>query len=247
MTDWILVDTPSVIYYSYYAAGLQDCLPLFLKVITNIRNQCVSDNMAFCFDSRKLKRKELYEQYKVRKKENEDKEKIYKLIGYVKSKLLKSLGFQNIFEQEGYEADDIIASIIHQYEKLRFVIVSNDSDMYQLLSDNVIMYNCKSRKFISSVAVKDKFGIGPENWALAVAISGCKSDNVHGIDGIGIKTACQYLSGSLRSYTKKKLIEDNHKKIIRNYRLVRLPYPGVKKIILRQDRINWRRLEAVGE
>ena len=88
------------------------------------------------------------------------------------------------------EADDIIAYVAHHkslkdYEK---IILSSDKDFFQLLDDNTVLYRPIQKEVLNKKNILDKFDIHPTNFALARAMVGDKSDNIDGIQGLGLKT-----------------------------------------------------------
>ncbi len=94
-------------------------------------------------------------------------------------------------ELEGYEADDIIATLSCQARDLggRVTIVSSDKDLMQLVGDGVEMLDAMKNKRIDRDGVIEKFGVGPERVVDVQALAGDSVDNVPGAPGIGIKTA----------------------------------------------------------
>ena len=98
-------------------------------------------------------------------------------------------------EQEGFEADDLIATYTHQAVAAgaTVTIVSSDKDLMQLVCDNVTLYDTMKNKRIGRAEVIEKFGLGPESVVDIQALAGDASDNVPGVPGIGIKTAAQLL------------------------------------------------------
>ena len=94
-------------------------------------------------------------------------------------------------EQEGFEADDIIATYTDKAEKLgaRVTIVTSDKDMMQLISDNVCMLDTMKNRQICEPEVFEKFGVGPDKVIDIQSLAGDSSDNVPGVPGIGVKTA----------------------------------------------------------
>ncbi len=94
-------------------------------------------------------------------------------------------------EMEGYEADDIIATLCHQARDAggRVTIVSSDKDLMQLVGDGVVMFDAMKNKLIDREGVEEKFGVGPERVVDVQALAGDSVDNVPGAPGIGIKTA----------------------------------------------------------
>ncbi len=94
-------------------------------------------------------------------------------------------------EIEGFEADDIIATLAHQARDAggRVTIVSSDKDLMQLVGAGVEMLDPMKNKRIDSDGVVEKFGVGPERVVDVQALAGDSVDNVPGAPGIGIKTA----------------------------------------------------------
>ena len=90
---------------------------------------------------------------------------------------------------ENTEADDIIAWVSHYYKDEEVIIISTDKDFYQLINDHVKVFNPITKKLFSCDEIYSKFGIMPKNFVLARALDGDKSDDVTGINGIGLKTA----------------------------------------------------------
>ncbi|WP_170545850.1 DNA polymerase I [Ruegeria arenilitoris] len=94
-------------------------------------------------------------------------------------------------ELEGYEADDIIATLAVQAREAggRVTIVSSDKDLMQLVGGGVEMLDAMKNKRIDRDGVFEKFGVGPERVVDVQALAGDSVDNVPGAPGIGIKTA----------------------------------------------------------
>ena len=94
-------------------------------------------------------------------------------------------------ELEGYEADDIIATLSVQARDAggRVTIISSDKDLMQLVGDGVEMLDAMKNKRIDRDGVFEKFGVYPERVVDVQALAGDSVDNVPGAPGIGIKTA----------------------------------------------------------
>lgn len=103
--------------------------------------------------------------------------------------------------QEGYEADDLIATYTKEAEKSGFdtVVVSADKDLMQLIRPHVEFYDGMKDKFFTPEDVKEKFGVYPDRVVDVQALSGDKIDNIPGVPGIGPKTAAELVNtyGSL--------------------------------------------------
>ena len=110
-------------------------------------------------------------------------------------------------EQQGFEADDLIATYARLAceAKATATIVSSDKDLMQLVSDCVVMYDTMKDKKIGIPEVIEKFGVPPEKVIEAQALIGDSTDNVPGVPGIGPKTAAQLLEefGDLETLLKR--------------------------------------------
>ena len=94
-------------------------------------------------------------------------------------------------EMEGFEADDIIATLSCQARDAggRVTIISSDKDMMQLVGGGVEMLDAMKNKRIDVEGVEEKFGVRPERVVDVQALAGDSVDNVPGAPGIGVKTA----------------------------------------------------------
>ena len=94
-------------------------------------------------------------------------------------------------EIEGYEADDIIATLACQAREAggRVTIISSDKDLMQLVGGGVEMFDAMKQNRIDRDGVHAKFGVYPERVVDVQALAGDSVDNVPGAPGIGIKTA----------------------------------------------------------
>lgn len=170
----------------------------------------------------------------------------------IQNEIIPQLGFTNSFSFDGYEGDDIIATICKNAGNTPIAILSDDSDMYQLISESVCCVAARvmvdsARGRIPSVFDRQKFmkrfNLKPEQWSEFKAVRGCPSDNVPGVLGVGPKLATQYLNGEpmLRKngqpITAKLNIELAYKDgTIDLYRkLVKLPFEGTPDVELGLD------------
>ncbi len=98
-------------------------------------------------------------------------------------------------EQEGFEADDLIATYARQAHAAgaSVTIVSSDKDLMQLVNEGVVMVDTMRDQFIDAEFVEAKFGVKPEKMIDLQALAGDSTDNVPGVPGIGPKTAAQLL------------------------------------------------------
>ncbi len=179
----------------------------FLRQIFYLSNKFKTDKFIFAWDSGKSFRKSIYPEYKAKRKERLegapiDEKRAFKQFFIIRKEVLPAIGFKNNFILTGYEADDIIGSIIKNNSSIEFLIVSTDSDLYQLLSSHVRIYNSRKKEIYTSLDFFKEWEILPHRWIEIKAISGCNSDGIEGIKGVGEKTACKYLKGGLNKKSK---------------------------------------------
>jgi len=110
-------------------------------------------------------------------------------------------------EQQGFEADDLIATYVREASEAgaTSTIVSSDKDLMQLVSDRVIMYDTMKDKKIGRPEVIEKFGVPPDKVIEVQALIGDSTDNVPGVPSIGVKTAAQLIGeyGDLETLLKR--------------------------------------------
>ncbi|APZ52775.1 DNA polymerase I [Salipiger abyssi] len=110
-------------------------------------------------------------------------------------------------EMEGYEADDIIATLAVQAREAggRVTIISSDKDLMQLVGDGVEMLDAMKNRRIDRDGVFEKFGVWPDRVVDVQALAGDSVDNVPGAPGIGIKTAALLINefGSLEDLLER--------------------------------------------
>ncbi len=201
---------------------------VFLKTY-KLAKQFNTNEIIFTWDSPFSVRKQYFPEYKIGRFVKKTEEEIefnnacFRQFNLLKRDLLPRIGFTCI-EQEGYEADDLIASLVKNNPLLQFIIISGDNDLYQLLSDNVSMF---SKMLYTAEDFMVEYGIPPYNWNQAKAISGCVSDQIPGIPKVGSLTACRYLRNELKVTSVVYQNIKKHKKLIEfNLPLVSLPYKG---------------------
>ena len=146
-------------------------------------------------------RKEIYHEYKAQRSSRPDllKEQWPHL-----EPLVDAFGYRNL-SVEGYEADDVIASIAERAKtaSIPVMVVTGDRDAYQLVDDEVrIMTTSRGitdTRVYDRDGVVDRYGIPPELIPDFIGLKGDTSDNIPGVPGIGDKTAADLLQrfGSL--------------------------------------------------
>jgi len=139
-------------------------------------------------------------------------------------------------EVEGFEADDIIATLSVQARDAggRVTIISSDKDMMQLVGGGVEMLDAMKNKRIDVAGVEEKFGVGPDRVVDVQALAGDSVDNVPGAPGIGIKTAALLINefgdldtllaraGEIKQTKRRETLIDNADQIRLSRQLVQL-------------------------
>jgi DNA polymerase-1 len=118
--------------------------------------------------------------------------------------LVEAFGYTNV-KVEGYEADDVIASLARraQEQGIPVMVVSGDRDVYQMVGDGIRVMSTSrgitETKVYDREAVIERYGVPPELVTDLMGLRGDTSDNIPGVPGIGEKTATQLLQefGSL--------------------------------------------------
>ena len=149
-------------------------------------------------------------------------------------------------EQNGFEADDLIATYVRQASEAgaTATIVSSDKDLMQLVGDGVIMFDTMKDKKIGRAEVIEKFGVPPEKVIEVQALIGDSTDNVPGVPGIGVKTAAQLIGeyGDLETLLKRagEIKQDKRRQsLIDNAEKARLS----KKLVTLDDHVEARRAD----
>ena len=143
-------------------------------------------------------RNEIYKEYKTNR--SEPPELLIPQFALIRQ-AIRVMGLPYI-EQEGYEADDLIATYTKQAldKGHEVVIVSADKDLMQLIRAGVTFYDGMKEKFFTNEDVVEKFGVLPNKVVDVQALAGDKTDNIPGVPGIGLKTAAELINefGSLQ-------------------------------------------------
>ena len=217
----------------------------FIKKVISYAEEFRPNNIAFVWDSRYSIRKEIYPQYKQhrikRDQEASEEEKHNKRIAHlqfteIRETVLPNLGFSNVFMCDGYEGDDVMASITINNNGYKFIVITTDQDIYQLINDNCELYNPVTKTFRTRESFNEEYGCDPSLWGKAKSIAGCGTDNVAGVKGVAEKTAIKYLLGQLSHKSKKYIdIKSASSLISENEELIMLPMHGIEKVIINKN------------
>jgi DNA polymerase I len=160
----------------------------FLNMIRKLINTEHPKALAVVFDSPVPSfRAQISEDYKAQRPPMPDN--LVVQLPYIKE-LMRLMGIPTL-EREGFEADDIIATIVTGLKNAdaEICIVTSDKDMGQLVSDRVFLLDTQKNLKSGAREVAHKFGVAPEHMRDFLALAGDASDNIPGVPGIGDKTA----------------------------------------------------------
>ncbi|MGE5503450.1 MAG: DNA polymerase I [Actinomycetota bacterium] len=164
----------------------------FTNMMLKLLSETDADHVAVIFDAkRKTFRSDIYPEYKAhRPPPPEELVPQFPLIREATRAFNVSC-----LEQEGFEADDLIATYAAQAvaRGARVTIVSSDKDLMQLVGERVEMYDPLKNRVIGEAEVREKFGVPPAKVVDVQALCGDPTDNVPGVPGIGVKTAAQLI------------------------------------------------------
>lgn len=214
----LLLDGNSLAFRAFYAlpaenfktqSGLTtNAVYGFTSMLINLLRDEAPTHVAAAFDvSRKTFRSERYPEYKATRSATPDE---FRGQIDITKEVLQALGI-TVLAEEGFEADDIIATLATQgqAEGFKVYVVTGDRDSLQLVNDDVtVLY---PRKGVSDLtrftpeAVVEKYGLTPTQYPDFAALRGDPSDNLPGIPGVGEKTASKWILeyGSLQELIDK--------------------------------------------
>ena len=218
---FIILDANSLIHRAYHAlppltaktGQLANAVYGFSLILLKTIKDFKPDYIASAFDfPAPTFRHHAYKEYKATRVRAPDD--FYAQIPIIKD-ILKACSIK-IFEQKGFEADDIIgtitAAITRKREDLEFIILSGDLDFLQLVDSQTKVYALK--KGVTDIVIYDKERVGEKYEGLSPAqlidlkaLKGDPSDNIPGLKGVGEKTALSLIKefGSLEKlYNKLK-------------------------------------------
>jgi DNA polymerase-1 len=162
----------------------------FTQMLLKMADDTDADHIAVVFDrARKTFRSDIYPQYKAHRPPPPDE--LIPQFDIVRE-ATEAMNIAMV-DMDGFEADDLIATYARQAVEAgaNVTVVSSDKDLMQLVGPKVKMFDAMKNKEIGPDQVREKFGVGPERVIDVQALAGDASDNVPGVQGIGIKTAAQ--------------------------------------------------------
>ena len=214
-----IVDTSSFIFRAFYAitnlttkSGFPtNALYGFLKMYLKLLKEANPKYIVSVFDTgNKNFRHDLYSEYKANRAKCPDELALQ--MPFFRD-FVKALGVK-VIDKEGFEADDVIATITDKAKEFQMgvEIVTADKDLMQLVESNVGIWDTMKDKHYDREAVKEKFGVYPENVLNYLALVGDTSDNIPGVKGLGPKTAVTLLE----NYDSIEALYENLEEIANN-------------------------------
>ncbi|MEU2419950.1 DNA polymerase I [Streptomyces sp. NPDC007851] len=203
----MLMDGHSLAYRAFFALPAENFTTAtgqptnaiygFASMLANTLRDEAPTHFAVAFDvSRKTWRSEEFTEYKANRSKTPDEFKgQVELIG----ELLDAMHAQR-FAVEGFEADDVIATLATQAEAEGFevLIVTGDRDSFQLVTEHTtVLYPTKGVSELTRFTpekVFEKYGLTPAQYPDFAALRGDPSDNLPGIPGVGEKTAAKWIN-----------------------------------------------------
>jgi len=192
----LLVDGNNVAYRYIKRANYNNFTEDYIRTVESLAKSYDARRTIICFDfGKSYYRNSIYPEYKDNRsppKDPEEKEKYDEFFNCLNF-TIDLLAERNMeyYKLRGVEADDLLTFFVQnlsdEYEHTW--IISSDRDLYQLLEEDISIFNMFSRKEITLESLKEEHNCSPEQHMLAKIIQGDKSDNIFGIDGIGEKRA----------------------------------------------------------
>ena len=202
----LLIDGHSMAYRAFYALPAENFTTAqgqhtnaiygFATMLLSLLTSEKPTHVAVAFDvSRKTFRSEIFPEYKANRAKTPDE--FRSQMSYL-HELVTAFGITT-FEVEGFEADDIIATIAKQAERenAEVFICTGDRDSFQLVNEKTtVLYPKRGVSDLTRMtpdAVQEKYGMSPEQYPDFAALRGDPSDNLPSVPGVGEKTAAKWI------------------------------------------------------
>lgn len=189
----LIIDANNLSYRWLQRPNYANFGPDFIRTIQSLSKSYEATRTIVCFDfGKSYYRMDMHDEYKGTRKKPQDEDEIKKYEDFfaVLNDLPEQLD-EEVLKFRGVEADDILAWITQNmadnYDHTW--IVSSDRDLYQLVDDNISIFNIFGRREVTVESLRDDFDVSPSEYMLSRIIEGDKSDNILGIEGIGPKRA----------------------------------------------------------
>ncbi|MFY7824873.1 MAG: DNA polymerase, partial [Candidatus Planktophila sp.] len=202
----LLIDGHSMAYRAFFALPAENFTTAqgqhtnaiygFATMLLSLLSSEKPTHVAVAFDvSRKTFRSEIFPEYKANRAKTPDE--FRSQMSYL-HELVTAFGITT-FEVEGFEADDVIATITKQAERegAEIFICTGDRDSFQLVNEKTtVLYPKRGVSDLARMtpdAVQEKYGMSPEQYPDFAALRGDPSDNLPSVPGVGEKTAAKWV------------------------------------------------------
>ncbi|MHB9154397.1 MAG: DNA polymerase I [Endomicrobiales bacterium] len=211
MPKLYIIDANAYVHRAYHAVPplstskgeMVNAVYGFLRMLLKLLRTEKPEYLAVCFDYPAATFRHLeFPAYKANRRKMDDELKQQMPLAREAVRVLNL----PLIEMQGYEADDLIATLARQAEKggADVVVVSGDKDALQLVNGKITVWNEGRNITYDREKVHEKYGLYPENLVDMFALMGDAADNVPGIKGVGEKTAVRLVQkyGSLENILK---------------------------------------------
>ncbi len=257
----LLIDGHSMAYRAFFALPAENFTTAqgqhtnaiygFATMLISLLKDEKPTHVAVAFDvSRKTFRTDIFPDYKANRAKTPDE--FRSQMSYLNG-LVKGFGITQ-FALEGYEADDLIATITKEAERegAEVLICTGDRDSFQLVSEKTtVLYpkrGVSEMARMTPAAVQEKYGMSPDQYPDFAALRGDPSDNLPSVPGVGEKTAAKWIVeyGSLQELIANvdklagkvgQSLRDNLDDVIRNRELTQLVHDA--PIAYQVDALAW--------
>ena len=192
-TNLLIIDGNNLAYRWIQRKNYNHFEEDYIRTIESLGNSYKAERIIVCFDfGKSYYRMNLSDDYKSTRKKPTDEEEIQKYQEFFDclNAIYDDMSYDK-HKYRGIEADDLMTFLViklsSSYEHTW--IISSDRDLYQLLDENVSIFNIFSRKEITPAYLEENFEISPKEYLLSRYIEGDKSDAIIGVTGIGPKRA----------------------------------------------------------
>ena len=268
----MLIDAYAQIYRGFYALPLMsnsngeysNAVFAITRFLLNLEKEYNPEFGAFVFDKGKpAHRMEILPEYKANRAPMPDE--MRSQLNTVRE-IIEAFGYP-ILENEGSEADDLIAALAVQFAEYKVNIISADKDIAQVIDDRVEMLVPGNKNGLQKRGVQEvieKFEVKPEQIVDYLAMIGDVSDNIIGLAGVGPKTAAKLINqfGSIEAMLKdinaidndklREKIADSAARLLKNIQLIKLdlslPDNSWKNnSVIKKNAPDWDKIRAIAE
>ncbi|HQB50951.1 MAG TPA: DNA polymerase I [bacterium] len=213
-----IIDGNAVIYRAFYAVQSElscqgqptNAVYGFFSILFKVISELKPDYLIVALDRPEPTfRHQLSVEYKAQRVKQPDE--LYSQIPIIKQ-LLEKMAIP-VLEKPGYEADDIIGTVVSSMPQLDNYIVTGDKDSFQLINESTRVYwlqqGLQKTIILDAAGVETVLNLRPDQVVDYKSLRGDPSDNIPGVPGIGDKTAVELLKAFDRLDQLQKVVNDN--------------------------------------